>query len=59
VIKKPASIFDRDSDWQALVEHVEQERAVPSLGVVSGRRRQGKTFMLTALAGARRLLFRR
>jgi AAA+ ATPase superfamily predicted ATPase len=52
VIKKPTWIFDRDKDWQALAEHVEQVRAVPSLGVVSGRRRQGKTFMLTALAKA-------
>ncbi len=52
MIKKPSWIFDRERDWQALAEHVERARAVPSLGLVSGRRRQGKTFMLTALAKA-------
>ncbi|GIH68824.1 AAA family ATPase [Sphaerimonospora thailandensis] len=47
---KPEYVFDRDREWAAL------ERFATSLGdemrlaVVSGRRRQGKTFLLQALA---------
>lgn len=51
-IDKPGWIFDRDRDWRALVSYVENQQREPTLGVVSGRRRQGKTFLLTALAEA-------
>lgn len=44
--------FDRDQDWRALVSYVENQQAEPTLGVVSGRRKQGKTYLLTALAQA-------
>jgi uncharacterized protein len=51
-IAKPARIFDRDRDWRALVSYVENPQPEATLGVVSGRRRQGKTYLLTALAEA-------
>ncbi|MGH3192191.1 MAG: AAA family ATPase [Streptosporangiaceae bacterium] len=51
-IAKPARIFDRDRDWSALVSYAENPQPEATLGVVSGRRRQGKTYLLTALAEA-------
>jgi uncharacterized protein len=51
-IVKPDRIFDRDRDWRALVSYVENPQPEATLGVVSGRRRQGKTYLLTALAEA-------
>jgi uncharacterized protein len=51
-IAKPARIFDRDRDWTALVSYTENPQRENTLGVVSGRRRQGKTYLLTALAEA-------
>src|ERR1700728_2858374 len=47
---KPDRIFDRDSEWAALTSYVLNDQHAPTLGVVSGRRRQGKTYLLTALA---------
>lgn len=49
---KPEHIFDRDGDWDALVSFVADPRPHATLGVVSGRRRQGKTYLLSALADA-------
>jgi AAA+ ATPase superfamily predicted ATPase len=49
-VMKPERIFDRDRDWRALVSYVENPQPEATLGVVSGRRRQGKTYLLTALA---------
>jgi uncharacterized protein len=51
-LAKPGRIFDRDRDWNALVAYVDNAQPEPTLGVVSGRRRQGKTYLLTALAEA-------
>jgi uncharacterized protein len=51
-IAKPARIFDRDRDWSGLVSYAENPQPEATLGVVSGRRRQGKTYLLTALADA-------
>lgn len=51
-VDKPDSIFDRDRDWRALVSFVQDPRPHATLGVVSGRRRQGKTYLLSALADA-------
>lgn len=45
-------MFDRDADWQALVDFVLDPQQRPLLGVVSGRRRQGKSYLLNALAEA-------
>ncbi|MFI7134609.1 ATP-binding protein [Nonomuraea sp. NPDC050153] len=57
MIRKPEHVFDRVREWQGLAGFVGPRRpmaAMPgaSLGVVSGRRRQGKSFLLQALAEA-------
>ncbi|MEV6106023.1 ATP-binding protein [Streptomyces sp. NPDC051940] len=45
-------MFDRDVEWSELTAFAENPEPGPSLGVVSGRRRQGKTFLLDSLAEA-------
>jgi uncharacterized protein len=47
-VLKPADMFDRDQEWSQLTDFIEDERAGATLGVVSGRRRQGKSFLLAA-----------
>jgi uncharacterized protein len=47
--RKPPHVFDRDTEWHALVDFAVDARAQPLLGVVTGRRRQGKTYLLSAL----------
>jgi uncharacterized protein len=47
---KPREIFDRDREWQALAEFTADPRPEATLGIVSGRRRQGKTYLLRSLA---------
>lgn len=42
-------MFDRDREWSDLTGFVEDAQPGATLGVVSGRRRQGKTFLLDAL----------
>jgi uncharacterized protein len=49
VLDKPADMFDRDVEWMELSAFASDERPGATLGVVSGRRRQGKTFLLRAL----------
>ena len=49
---KPADMFDRDEEWTALSRFSADDRLGATLGVVSGRRRQGKTFLLDALCKA-------
>lgn len=49
---KPSDVFDRDRDWAALTDFVTASRAGSTLGLVYGRRRQGKTFLLQALTEA-------
>ncbi|MFY1673806.1 ATP-binding protein [Plantactinospora sp. WMMB334] len=51
-IQKPAEIFDRDAEWAELSRFVADDREGATLGVVSGRRRQGKTLLLYELARA-------
>lgn len=50
LMHKPATLFDREWEWDRLVDFVTDPRATPTLGVVSGRRRQGKTMLLQSLA---------
>jgi AAA+ ATPase superfamily predicted ATPase len=45
-------MFDRDQEWRALSAFATEPAAGARLGVVSGRRRQGKTFLLRALSQA-------
>lgn len=47
---KPGAVFDRDAEWAALARFVASPSPDVRLGVVSGRRRQGKTFLLSSLA---------
>jgi AAA+ ATPase superfamily predicted ATPase len=47
-IDKPEGTFDRDWEWEALAAFARGTR-VPRLGIVSGRRRQGKSFLLRRL----------
>jgi AAA+ ATPase superfamily predicted ATPase len=52
MIPKPDDMFDRDREWDALTNFVTSGQPHATLGVVSGRRRQGKTFLLEALCEA-------
>jgi len=49
MVAKPAYLFDRDREWAALSRFANDPRPLATLGIVSGRRRQGKTFLLSAL----------
>jgi uncharacterized protein len=49
-MRKPVHIFDRDAEWGGLVSFATDARPGATLGVVSGRRRQGKSYLLQALA---------
>ncbi|MET8980638.1 ATP-binding protein [Streptomyces sp. NPDC004539] len=46
---KPSRVFDRAPEWNALTSFVSRPLPHASLGVVSGRRRMGKTYLLRAL----------
>lgn len=50
MIVKPSHVFDRDGEWQGLVRFASAQGDTGTLGVVSGRRRQGKSFLLEALS---------
>lgn len=49
---KPAEMFDREYEWSALTRFISDQQPGATLGVVSGRRRQGKTFLLDAACRA-------
>jgi uncharacterized protein len=51
-ITRPREMFDRTKEWSALTAFVADPAPGATLGVVSGRRRQGKTFLLRALCQA-------
>ncbi|MFE9639288.1 ATP-binding protein [Nocardiopsis alba] len=51
-MRKPSEMFDRDYEWSALSRFITDEQPGATLGVVSGRRRQGKTFLLDAACRA-------
>lgn len=50
--RKPTEIFDRDAEWAELARFAADDRPGATLGVVTGRRRQGKTLLLYELARA-------
>lgn len=50
MFSKPDHVFDRDREWAALSRFAASSSPDVRLGVVSGRRRQGKTYLLDALA---------
>lgn len=49
---KPGDMFDRDGEWSELTAFASDARPDATVGVVSGRRRQGKSFLLDSLARA-------
>ena len=49
---KPGHVFNRDREWKALADFAADPRPEATLGIVSGRRRQGKTYLLRSLAAA-------
>jgi hypothetical protein len=49
---KPEHIFDRHQEWAGLDAFAANPFPGAMLGVVSGRRRQGKSFLLEALTTA-------
>ncbi|GAA1653925.1 ATP-binding protein [Catellatospora bangladeshensis] len=51
-VAKPAELFDREHEWRALAQFATQSRPGAALGLVYGRRRQGKTFLLSQLTQA-------
>lgn len=52
VIEKPKRIFDRSFEWRSLASFADGSRSTARLAIVSGRRRQGKTYLVEALARA-------
>ena len=48
--EKPSWVFDREREWQGLAAFAADPSPRATLGVVSGRRRQGKSYLLQALA---------
>src|SRR5215472_4088309 len=51
-IDKPVALAGRDREWSAVTRFVENPEVGAKLGLVYGRRRQGKTFLLDLLAEA-------
>jgi uncharacterized protein len=49
-VSKPSHLFDRDAEWRGLASFATDPRVGATLGVVSGRRRQGKSYLLQSLA---------
>lgn len=49
---RPDELFARESEWNALTRFVDSRLQQPVLGVVSGRRRQGKSLLLEAATRA-------
>jgi AAA+ ATPase superfamily predicted ATPase len=46
---KPAHVFDRETEWAGLAAFATRTVPQAMLGIVSGRRRMGKTYLLRAL----------
>jgi uncharacterized protein len=51
-MEKPAYVFSREFEWDELTRFAGNSDSRATLGIVSGRRRQGKTFLLDALCRA-------
>ncbi|MBA2416773.1 MAG: ATP-binding protein [Geodermatophilaceae bacterium] len=51
-MRRPADLFDREWEWETLTAFATDPSPGATLGVVSGRRRQGKSFLLQELCAA-------
>jgi len=51
-VDKPVEVFDRQWEWAALADFVSDPVLSATLGIVTGRRRQGKTLLLQELCTA-------
>ncbi len=49
---RPSRLFDREDEWADLMRFAGDPAPTPRIGLVYGRRRQGKSFMLDELAAA-------
>jgi uncharacterized protein len=49
-LERPSGLFDRVTEWDDLVRFATEPATSFRIGVVSGRRRQGKSFILDAIA---------
>jgi hypothetical protein len=52
MLDKPVDVFDRDAEWADLADFVLSPLPGLRIGVVYGRRRQGKSYLLRRLADA-------
>ena len=52
LLAKPEHVFGRDREWDGLARFAANPHRGALLGVISGRRRQGKSFLLEALTSA-------
>ena len=52
VLARPADLFDREQDWVDLSTFATRSTSGLRVGVISGRRRQGKSFLLRRLSNA-------
>lgn len=51
-LARPPDMYDRAPEWDALARFATDRRPGATLGIVSGRRRQGKSFLLQSLCEA-------
>lgn len=51
-LPKPSTLHDRDAEWRALMSFVGHTDPGATLGLLYGRRRQGKTYLLAQLVQA-------
>ncbi len=51
-VPRPAGMFDREHEWAALEGFLQRPGSEPRIGLVYGRRRMGKSFLLRGLADA-------
>ena len=47
---KPADVFDRDHEWAALDKFANDDQRSGTVGLLYGRRRLGKSYLLRRLA---------
>jgi hypothetical protein len=50
VLTKPDDVVDRSREWELLAEFLTDPDPAMRLGIVSGRRRHGKSYLLQALS---------